>query len=594
MAHTDCKAAEAHIDSVTMTDASRADQPSQFRPDRLDCDRILASVGEVAYDWNIESDQLVWGGNLSDVLPFADAATIGSGRAFAHFADPRSGTTRSDAVMHSAANDRGDGVPYQLQYALRIPGDADLLWLEDSGRWLAGPDGRPARAHGIVRAINERHQREQRLAYLSRYDELTGEMNRAHMLEVLESVLEGSGKLRSSCGFLLVAIDKIDRINEAYGFDIADEVIAAVAGRVRSQLRGNDHLGRFSGNKFGIILNNCTPDDLAVAVGRLLANVRDNVVETSAGPVAITITIGSVTAPRHARTVHDVLRCAQEALDTAKAKRCGSFQAYLPNVERDARRRANIRATEEIIAALNARRICLVHEPVVDIGSRRPAFYECLMRVKRADGTLLAVNEVVPLAERLGLVRMLDHRVLELVLAELAAAPALVASLNVSAASTADPDWWGALVGTLRGNPGIGERLIVEITETAAIDDIDETRGFVARVKDLGCRIAIDDFGAGSTSFRNLRKLGVDLVKIDGAFVQNLRRSDDDRAFVHTMIDLARRLGLQTVAEWVQDEDAAAMLADWGCDYLQGALIGLASAETPWRQAPPARISVSA
>ena len=546
------------------------------------------------YDWHIESDELVWGSNVRDVLPFADAAAIGSGRAFAQYADPKSGTTRFDAVMHAAAPDRGDGVPYQLQYALRIPGHADLLWLEDTGRWFAGPDGRPARAHGIVRAINERHQREQRLAYLSRYDELTGEMNRARMVEVLEATLEEAGKLRSSCGFLLVAIDKIDRINEAYGFDIADEVIAAVARRVRSQLRGNDHLGRFSGNKFGVILNNCTPDDLAIAADRLLTSVRDNVVETSAGPVAITITIGGVTAPRHARTVHDVLCRAQEALDAGKAKRRGSFQAYLPNVERDARRRANIRATEEIIAALNARRICLVHEPVVDIGSRQPAFYECLMRVKRADGTLLAVNEVVPLAERLGLVRMLDHRVLELVLAELAAAPALVASLNVSAASTADPDWWGALVGTLRGNAGIGERLIVEITETAAIDDIDDTRGFVARVKDLGCRIAIDDFGAGSTSFRNLRKLGVDLVKIDGAFVQNLRRSDDDRAFVHTLIDLARRLGLQTVAEWVQDEEAAAMLADWGCDYLQGALVGLASAETPWRQAQPARIAVPA
>jgi len=592
MSHPDCKAAAARVDTVTMPDAaSRVDRTPQARPRPLDCDRILASVGEVAYEWHIESDKLVWGGNVGDVLPFADGATIGSGRAFAQYVDPRSGTTRFDAVIHSAAPDRGDGVPYQLQYALRISGYPDLLWLEDTGRWLAGPDGRPARAHGVVRAINERHQREQRLTYLSRYDELTGEMNRACMVEVLEATLEEAGKLRSSCGFLLVAIDKIDRINEAYGFGIADEVIAAVARRVRSQLRDKDHLGRLSGNKFGIILNDCTPDDLVIAAGRLLTGVRANVVETSAGPVAITITIGGVTAPRHARTAHDVLCYAQEALDTAKAKRRGSFQAYLPNVERDARRRANIRAIEEIIAALNARRICLVHEPVVDIGSRQPAFYECLMRVKRADGTLLAVNEVVPLAERLGLVRMLDHRVLELVLAELAAAPALVASLNVSAASTADPDWWGALVGTLRGNPGIGERLIVEITETAAIDDIDDTRGFVARVKDLGCRIAIDDFGAGSTSFRNLRKLGVDLVKIDGAFVQNLRCSDDDRAFVHTMIDLARRLGLQTVAEWVQDEDAATMLAGWGCDYLQGALVGLASAETPWRQAPPARIA---
>jgi EAL domain-containing protein (putative c-di-GMP-specific phosphodiesterase class I) len=129
---------------------------------------------------------------------------------------------------------------------------------------------------------------------------------------------------------------------------------------------------------------------------------------------------------------------------------------------------------------------------------------------------------------------------------------------------------------------------MIEITETTAIQDIDDTRGFVARVKDLGCRIAIDDFGAGYTSFRNLRKLGVDTVKIDGAFVQNLRRSEDDRAFVQTLIDLARRLGLETVAEWVQDEESAAILADWGCDYLQGALVGRATLERPWAQQLPA------
>ena len=136
--------------------------------------------------------------------------------------------------------------------------------------------------------------------------------------------------------------------------------------------------------------------------------------------------------------------------------------------------------------------------------------------------------------------------------------------------------------------PASAERLIIEITETAAIHDIDDTRGFVSRVKDLGCQIAIDDFGAGYTSFRNLRKLGVDIIKIDGAFVQNLMRSDDDRAFVQALIDLAKRLGLKTVAEWVQDEASAQLLAEWGCDYLQGALIGLASIERPWGDAAPA------
>jgi EAL domain-containing protein (putative c-di-GMP-specific phosphodiesterase class I) len=134
----------------------------------------------------------------------------------------------------------------------------------------------------------------------------------------------------------------------------------------------------------------------------------------------------------------------------------------------------------------------------------------------------------------------------------------------------------------MRAHPGVAERLIVEITETVAIQDLGDLRGFVTRLKNFGSRIAIDDFGAGYTSFRNLRKLGVDIVKIDGAFVQNIARSADDRAFVQTLIDLARRLDIKTVAEWVQDEEAAGLLRDWGCDYIQGRLIGLASADRPW------------
>jgi diguanylate cyclase (GGDEF)-like protein len=551
----------------------------------LDAAEILASVGEAPYHWRIDSDALVWGANAGEVLAVSELGRIASGQSYAQLIEPQEAQTRADAVMRSGSADKGAGVPYQVQYALRRSKDSPLLWIEDTGRWFAGPDRKPLRAHGVVRVINERREREQQLATLSRVDALTGEMNRWHMTEVLAATIEEAVKLRSSCCFLLVAIDNLGRINEAYGFDIADAVIAAVAKRIRTQLRGKDHLGRFSGNKFGIIINNCTPDDMLVAADRLLVGVRDQVMQTEAGPVAVTVTIGGVTAPRHARNVHEVLARAQDALDGAKAKRRGSFQPYRPNLERDAQRKENVRDTDEIIAALNERRIFLVYEPVVAIASRKPAFYECLMRVRRADGSLLAVNHAVPLAEQLGLVRLLDHRVLELALEQLVQSPELKASLNVSAASTVDPDWWAALGAMLRTHSGVAERLTVEMTETMAIHDIDDTRGFVARVKDLGCRIAIDDFGAGYTSFRNLRRLGVDVVKIDGSFVQNLRRSEDDRAFVHTLIDLARRLGLETVAEWVQDEESAAILAGWDCDYLQGALVGLASTERPWLDA---------
>jgi diguanylate cyclase (GGDEF)-like protein len=548
---------------------------------------IMASIGETPYEWSIDSDVLVWGANATRMLMVASLAAISSGRNYAKLLAADAPTSRFDAVMKSSARDEGAGVPYQVQYALHPAGAEKALWIEDIGRWFAGTDGKPVRAHGVVRVINERHDQEERLTYLSRFDGLTGEMNRFHLTEVLEATFKQAVTQRNSCGFMLVSVDNLARLNESYGFEVADEAIGAVAKRLRAKMRGGDQLGRFSGNKFGVILNNCTPDDMEKAAERLVTGVRDDVIRTGAGPVAVTVTVGGVTAPRHASNVQELLARAQETLDRAKAKRLGSYQVYRPNIEREALRRDNVRAADEIVTALNERRILLAFEPVVETVSRRIAFHECLMRIRRADGTLVAASEVVPIAERLGLVRLLDHRVLELLVSEMAVVPHLHASVNVAPASTTDPDWWSTLSALLRANAGVAERLTVEITESAAIQDIDDTRGFVSRVKDFGCKIAIDDFGSGYTSFRNLRKLGVDILKIDGAFVQNLMRAGDDRAFVQALVDLAKRLGLKTVAEWVQDEASAQLLAEWGCDYLQGALTGLAAIERPWGDAAP-------
>ena len=544
--------------------------------DTLNCAAILQSAGEIPYEWTLDTDALIWGAGAARLFGLHDTAPIATGRGFAKLLDPANDTTPFDAIMHSAKADMGAGIPYQLQYAIRSDTRSPKLWIEDTGRWFAGPDGKPCKAHGIIRAINDRHEREQKLTYLSRFDVLSGEINRWNLTEQLAEALREALLSRTCCGFLLVAIDNLGRINRAYGYDVADEVIGVIAKRLRGRMRGLDVIGRFSGNKFGIILKNCTPDEIGVAAERFLTAIRDDVVMTTAGPVSVTGTIGGVTAPRHAATVDEVLVRAQETLDLAKNKRPGSFLSYQPSIERETQRRANIRATDTIINALNERRILIAYEPVVDAQTREVAFHECLLRIRRPDGTLAPAADIMPIAEPLGLARLLDQRVLELVVAEMVAHPDFRASLNVSASSTMDPDWWSRLEASLRMHDNVAERLIVEITETTAIHDIDNARGFVQRVKDLGARIAIDDFGAGFTSFRNLRELGVDLIKIDGAFVQNLARSEDDRTFVRTMLDLARGLKLKTVAEWVQDEQSAAILAAWGCDYLQGEHIALA------------------
>ncbi|MEA2983020.1 MAG: hypothetical protein QOF09_4843, partial [Alphaproteobacteria bacterium] len=279
---------------------------------------IMASIGEVPYDWSIDNDGLAWGPNATKVLGIASLAAISSGRNYAKLLAPDAATSRFDAVMKSSARDEGFGVPYQVQYALHPTGAEKSLWIEDIGRWFADANGKPVRAHGIVRVINERHDQEERLTYLSRFDGLTGEMNRFHLTEVLETTLKQALAQRNSCGFMLIAIDNLARINESYGFDVADEAIGAVAKRLRAKMRGGDQLGRFSGNKFGIILNTCTPDDMEKAAERLVAGVRDDVVRTGAGPVAVTVTVGGVTAPRHASNVQEILARAQETLDRAK------------------------------------------------------------------------------------------------------------------------------------------------------------------------------------------------------------------------------------------------------------------------------------
>jgi diguanylate cyclase (GGDEF)-like protein len=543
---------------------------------------ILASLGQATFVWDIVTDAIAWSNNAASVFPGIAPVTLASGAEFSKLIEP-SRSIRMDALGQSGHSHGNDGTPYRIEYGVRNSTSAPVIWVEETGCCFAGPDGRPVRAQGIVRVNNERHARDEQLLKLSRHDPLTGELNRTHLIASLAEAIEECARLRSSSAFMLIAIDHLARINDAFGFDVADAVIAEVGKRIRARLRGGDVLGRFSGNKFGLILRNCTVDDTNIAAERFLAAIRDDVVPTKSGPVSVTASIGAVSVPRYARNADEAINRVQETLDGA-----GSFSLWKPNVERDAQRRVNIRVTDEIVTALNERRIVVAFEPVVEARSRNTAFYECLVRMEQEDGRALLAPDIVPVAERLGLIRLVDHRVLELAVAELAASPKVQLSLNISPDTTMDPDWWMGIESLMRAHPGVGERLIVEITETVAIQNLDDVRGFVTRLKNFGSRIAIDDFGAGYTSFRNLRKLGVDIVKIDGAFVQNIARSADDRAFVQTLIDLARRLQIKTVAEWVQDEESAVMLREWGCDYIQGRLIGLASPERPWSAAADA------
>ena len=537
---------------------------------------ILTTVEEAVYEWSIADDRLVWSANAGTVFGRAGVVGLETGRDYAAIVDPESIASRHGAVLNGTAIDHGEGVGYEIQYTL-LPDGPDStrrLIIEDIGRWYADGADRPARAHGVVRVVNERHEREQRLAFLSRYDELTGYFNRQHLLATLGDALGDAKRSRAAIAFLIVAIDNFTAINEAYGFETADQVFAAVAQRIKGQLRDGDAIGRYSGNKLGILLMNCEEADMHAAAERFHAAVREGVVTTPTSSVAVTVSIGGVGLPQHARTVNAALARAQESLHRARAHGYGRFVAYAPSSARQARRRRNAALSSELVAAIGNGRLKLFFQPVVDIETRQTVFHEGLLRLERSDGTFAPAKDFIELCERLGLIRLIDAFALERVLAALNAAPETRMSINVSAETVADPEWLSRLANAVAKRPDLAGRLIVEITESAVIRNLEEASHFIATVHDLGARAAIDDFGAGFSSFRSLRSLAFDIVKIDGAFIENLARSSDDQAFVRALSELAHTFDIDVVAEWVRDEQTVALLRQFGVNMLQGTLTG--------------------
>jgi diguanylate cyclase (GGDEF)-like protein len=581
---------EAPPATPTPARAAAPVQPQRPKPRPLDNSelerirRALHAVEEVAYQWSIESDEIQWSSNAAEVLG-CDGTNIATGRSFAALLDAENFTSRYDTIMRSAATDDGDGVPYQIEYLFRPDGRMGkrALWLEDSGRWFAGTDGRPAEAYGIVRRVDDRHKRDQHLSFLGNCDPLTGMMNRGRMAEALGEAISVAERTGGSCAFVVAGINNLAVVNDAYGFEVADEVIIAVGRRLRQVVRAGDALARYSGSKFGIILNNCTEEELQIAAERFLSVARESVIETERGPVWSMLSIGGLVLPKNAQDANTAMARAEEALTEAKRLPSDGFVLYQPSQRRLSERGLNARCATEIVACLKENRFKLAYQPIVSAKTGEAVMHEALLRMADSDGEVIAAAHLIPIAEKLGLVRLIDRTVVQLAVKTLLDYPEARITFNVSGTTATDPRWFSQLTDILAAHKDITHRLTVEITETIALSDLDETARFTSTLRDLGCAVAIDDFGAGYTSFRNLKSLNVDILKIDGTFCQKLKQNPDNQYFVQSLIDLAKKFDLKTVAEWMESPEDAELLTGWGVDFLQGNLFGQSALEPPWR-----------
>ena len=542
----------------------------------------LRGAKVAVFDWVIGDDVLVWDGAESVLrsLPDADRLTTGQGLQAWLGTDARG---KLKAFVAEIGPQIGE-----MKLEFEAPSLGGREWFEMSATRLPGSNGRAERITGLLRLITEERANVTRLNYLATCDELTGHLNRTRLREELQKMIARVTTAKRSCAFVVAAIDKLAVINETYGFDAADEVIITTGQRLARALRGSDVIGRTAGNKFGIILSECGEREMALVAQRLHKAVHDEAIETRAGSVSATVSLGAVWLPQGASTSQEAMLRAEEALERAKGTGRNGFAVFTKSEQRESTRRRLITIGDEIMSALREDRLVFAYQPIVGARSRKPEHYECLLRLRRENGTIANAGEFIPAAETLGLVRLVDRRALEMAVAQLYAHENVRLSINVSGTTACDQSWLQSFINYVRENREVAERMTVELTETAALHGFEENSRFVTRLRDMGCRVAIDDFGAGFTSFRNLHNLHVDVVKIDGDYVKDLSKSPDNQVFVRTLVDLAKNFRLETVAEWVSSEEDAKLLLELGVDYFQGFYFGEPTVSPDWLNAAPA------
>ncbi len=434
-------------------------------------------------------------------------------------------------------------------------------------------------AIAVLRDLTEAKQLERELRYAATHDALTGLPNRKQLEEALEAAVADSrrGGGRHVLGYL--DIDQFKIINDSAGHAAGDLFLRQIAEAFLRVLKPRDLLARMGGDEFALILSDKDLDSAIRLCERLLEVAADFRFAWEDRVYASGVSIGLCAIVADADPA-ELLSQADIACYMAKSGGRGRLAVYRPDEISAPKRRQEINLVAGLREALDEGRLILHAQEVAPAppGSPMGRRFELLVRMVARDGTLIQPDAFIPAAERFDLMADIDRWVVSEALdrlgARIAALPDLKLAINLSGNTLNSPGAMDAIVKTIVRSPIEAEALTFELTETAVLNHLAAASAFMDRLRSVGCRIALDDFGAGLSSFSYLKRFPVDLVKIDGGFIRNIVASEVDRAIVESMNALAHRLGAETAAEFVENEAIIAVVRAIGVDYLQGYAIG--------------------
>jgi diguanylate cyclase (GGDEF)-like protein/PAS domain S-box-containing protein len=433
--------------------------------------------------------------------------------------------------------------------------------------------------------ITDREVAEQRLAWLANHDPLTELYNRRHFQTEFEKIITLAERYHHETALLFFDLDQFKYINDASGHQAGDALLQIVARKLREITRSTDLLARLGGDEFAIVIPETGIPGATHFAEKLLLELKQITIPLKGHSHRISASIGIVIYPKHGTTTEELLSNADLAM--YQAKESGRDQWHIFSQREQAREQMNARVTwkDKIEQALADNRFILHFQPIMEIASGTISHYEVLIRMIERDGSLAMPGEFIPVAERTGLIHQINRYVLGASIQQLAslnrADQDITLSINLSGRVIEDPELLSQLTRLLNSSGINPERLVFELTETAALADVNAAIHLMSELQSLGCRFALDDFGVGFSSFYYLRELPLDIVKIDGSFIKNLTTNTKDQVFVKALTEMATALGKETVAEFVEDKPTLKLLTEIGVGYAQGYYIGRPSAEIP-------------
>jgi diguanylate cyclase (GGDEF)-like protein len=426
--------------------------------------------------------------------------------------------------------------------------------------------------------VAERKRLEARLLRLADHDPLTNLFSRRRLQEELRLTLAQTRRYGTRGALLFLDLDDFKAVNDTLGHRGGDGVLAALAHRLRARLRHSDIVARLGGDEFAVLLPHTDSVQGQALSAQLLEAIRSHPIDLGDRTVALSAAIGIALFPEHGTTAEELLGNADQAMYQAKQAGGNRCRVYAPDERWQKAIEANFRSEGVLRAALDQGRFLLHGQPILDLRRNRVQQYELLLRMAGDNGELLPPGAFLGEAERCGLLPSIEHWVvrqaIELLARDGRGPDDFALSVNLSRHAFSDHEL-STLIERELVTTGIEPaRLVLEISESAAVAELEQAREFALAVKRLGCRLALDDFGVGLSSLHHLALLPVDYLKIDGSFVQNVSRSPVERQLVRALVEMALALDKQTIAESVPDEPTLKVLRDCGVDYAQGYHVG--------------------